>query len=68
MAIGTVVTRGYGSGGSIPLVVTRGYAPEQSPIQQYGTHLCGEIEAYPVLSGEIESYPVLSGTVSSNPC
>lgn len=36
MSIGPVVTRGFGSGGSIPLVVTRGYggaaAPEQAVV------------------------------------
>lgn len=32
MAIRTVITRGYGSGGSIGLVVTRGYLPAAAPV------------------------------------
>jgi hypothetical protein len=36
MAIGPVVTRGYGSGGSIALVVTRGYLPAVLPVTSEG--------------------------------
>lgn len=41
---------------------------EASPVEQYGSHLCGNITSYAALGGEVESYSALTGDVSANPC
>lgn len=41
---------------------------EESPVELYGSHLCGEINLEPLLRGSINLGPMLLGDIVINGC
>lgn len=60
----TVISEGFGSWGSVNLLITDGYG---IGVAQTGGRICATVTIFPAVSGTAKLFPAASGTITIKP-